>query len=78
MIKYIVHPGYVTSRSDGDKHYISAGQLMKLYAVKLSECIIITSESDKYKLRGLNRDLVSLFPREGGNYKKYNHQINSD
>lgn len=39
-IKYVLHPGYIRSRSDGDIHYIGAGQLANLYGVPLSECII--------------------------------------
>jgi len=39
-IKYIIDPGYVRSKSDGDVHYISAQQLMKLYNVSPAECLI--------------------------------------
>lgn len=72
VTKYVVWPGYVTSRSDGDRHYISASQLMCLYDVHSSECIIVHGPEDYYKLRGINRALINLVPRPDGNYKSYN------
>ena len=75
MKKYIVRPGYVFSRSDGDRHYVSAGQLMNLHGVCISECIIIRSSQDHYKLRHINRDLIDLFPRADGQYTKYNQPL---
>ena len=68
MIKYIIYPGHVTSKEDGDRHYISAGELMHLYKVSIKECVIIRSERDHYKLRGFKRDLIQLYPRYDGDY----------
>jgi hypothetical protein len=31
--RYVLHPGWVTSVNDGDKHYISANKLMRLYGL---------------------------------------------
>jgi len=78
MIKYIVRPGYVFSRSDGDRHYISAGQLMNLHRVTISECIIYRGKEDRYKLIGFKRKLINLFPRADGQYKKYNQPLHVD
>lgn len=72
MLKYIVRPGYVFSRSDGDRHYISADKLIELHQVPISECVIIANKKDLYKLKGLKRELINLFPRTDGKYKKYN------
>lgn len=38
--KYLIHPGWVTSHTDGDEHYITARQLIKLYGVAVSECVV--------------------------------------
>ena len=63
--KYILHPGYVTSSTDGDEHYISASQLCALYNVSMKECI----DSSKVRSsRMLPKGLIKLYPRYGGNY----------
>jgi len=64
MKKYILHPGFIYSNVDGDKHYISAFQLCLLYSVKWSECVVYVSDNKE----GME-DLISLYPRSDGNYK---------
>uniref|UniRef100_A0A6M3LH95 Uncharacterized protein n=1 Tax=viral metagenome TaxID=1070528 RepID=A0A6M3LH95_9ZZZZ len=78
MKKYIVYPGFVTSRNDGDRHYVSASQLIHLHKVQNSECIIVRGRRDYYKLHGINRELINLIPRSDGNYKSYNKRIQTD
>lgn len=61
-MKYALHPGYIVSRKDGDRHYISSGALIRLYKVKPTDCWIWSEglthiDFDKH-----------LFPREDGNY----------
>jgi len=75
MIKYIVWPGYIISKNDGDRHYISAEQLVSLYGVSIRECIVINGPEERYKLRGINRDLINLFPRADGKYKPYKKEV---
>lgn len=66
MIKYFVHPGYVKSKSDGDEHYITAEQLIRLYRVNPAECKIILSSDDE---RGYDINKVKhLWPRNDGDY----------
>lgn len=36
--KYVICPGYVTSQTDGQSHYIGAKQLMQLYKVDPRDC----------------------------------------
>ena len=38
--RYAIHPGYVKSLTDGDAHFISFCQLIKLHKLKVSECIL--------------------------------------
>lgn len=62
--KYLVCPGYVTSRNDGETHYVGAGPLMKLYGVDPRECVIEDGRPGR-QFEGL----VRLIPRFDGNYK---------
>lgn len=63
--KYVLIPGRVVSRVDGQVHRIGAYDLAKLYGVKRSECYVAEDERD---LRVLPKDLVVLRPRSDGNY----------
>lgn len=73
--RYIVYPGFVESKTDGQAHYISASQLMVLHGVPHTQCIVINGPKDLYKLRGLHEgSFIRLFPRFDGNYKKYDQE----
>lgn len=64
--KYVVYPGEVRSLIDGDKHFINAAQLIMLYKVAYSECVIAPRD-----LRGwvVPVGLISLYPRSDGKYE---------
>lgn len=71
--KYILYPGPITSRSDGQEHFIHAAQLANLYRVRLSECEVMHDDLsvDETKLKErLWKDLIPLFPRYHGNYEE--------
>ena len=61
MKKYILHPGYIYSIFDGDKHYVSAFQLCLLYGVTWSKCVV----ASPYNGDG---NLIPLYPKSNGNY----------
>lgn len=64
--RYMVCPGYVYSRSDSDRHWISADRLIRLYGVNPAECIVSTSETER---RGTwAADLIRLAPKWDGDY----------
>jgi hypothetical protein len=72
-MKYAVYPGYVTSKNDGDRHWIGATELIRLYGVRIEECEIYEPAPwwphsyytwEKERLAGL----VELRPRYDGNY----------
>lgn len=70
MKRFVLCPGYVRSITDGDLHYISSGQLARLYGVNLRDCFV-----DDGKRPGYNgREFVHLFPRTGGKYEKYHQE----
>lgn len=64
--KYLILPGFVKSRNDGQRHFISAGQLMRLYKVHPSECIVWTQEG---AAEGYPEHLRRLAPRYSGDYQ---------
>lgn len=65
-VKYAVYPGYVTSRNDGQRHFIGFSQLVRLYGVKVSECFDATKPQNRV---GLGRhSYIRLTPRYSGDY----------
>ncbi len=62
-MRYILHPGVVTSTNDGDRHPVSAVQLATLYGVKLEDCLIFA-----LRMYREQEGDIHLFPRTDGNY----------
>lgn len=60
---YVLHPGYVTSRNDGDRHFIDASRLARLYGIPLRDCLRMS----QVPARDLGK-VVHLYPRFDGNY----------
>ena len=67
MEKYILYPGYVLDDSNNGRHYVFAYELVKLYGVKWSECIVCLP--GKELMKGIKKCLISLHPRSDGNYE---------
>ena len=65
--KYALHPGYVFSKNDGDRHYIGGPELARLYGVELDECITIRRHHS-YIISGASR-YIHLYPDYNGHYK---------
>lgn len=65
-LKYLVVEGYVDSRNDGDRHFISGRRLIELYNVNPSECLII--KKDEFDLSLKHRNLTILTPKYNGDY----------
>lgn len=73
--KYAVWPGLVTSKTDGQVHFISAAQLVMLYGVKWDECIVYDAarlyelpDSVRESRMAVAESLIPLRPRYDGNY----------
>jgi len=62
--RYIVHPGYVRSKNDGDKHWIGFHEICRLYRVNPRECV--NAGIPNYTNLGLR--LTPLYPNENGDY----------
>ena len=70
--KFAIHPGWVTSLSDGDRHYIGVSALVRLYGLKSGEWIPWNENK-----RGLDSDLyIHLYPRIDGKYERPSEQNN--
>lgn len=68
---YVLCPGTVTSRHDGQEHYISARQLARLYGVRSALCVVLLPDDvEQNVLRGYDNPetLVFLHPRQDGLY----------
>ena len=66
--KFSVLPGYITSKNDGQRHYIGWPQLIRLYGVKKEDCFI-QGFNDQY--RGWLADTIPLTPLYDGNYEEH-------
>lgn len=62
-MRYVLHPGYVTSRNDGDTHFIGGPRLARLYGVDIQDCVF----GDVPSYREEDGD-IHLRPRSDGNY----------
>ena len=75
--KYVICPGMVESRTDGQRHYIGAMQLMKLYKVDPRVCEIYEPAqwwpASFYRYADeRHAGLIRLGPRYDGNYELHN------
>lgn len=78
-IRYVLHPGPVISKSDGQTHVITAEQLARLYQIPLHECIVVRSDDgfeDQRKVAARmtsHKNLIHLHPRGAGDYRDHLH-----
>ncbi|MGR8931942.1 MAG: hypothetical protein ACU836_15015 [Gammaproteobacteria bacterium] len=67
--KYVLCPGFIFSKNDGDRHYISARKLAELYHVSMNECVVKPDMDDpRYKGWRPPEDAIELNPKYNGNY----------
>lgn len=74
--KYLIAPGMVTSKVDGDRHHVGASQLMMLYNVSPLDCIVLPPSAPTNFLvrrelidRVIAGELVALTPQFSGVYE---------
>lgn len=65
MKKYLICPGMVQSKADRDTHYITANQLIHLYKVNPSECVVMPKNKELYRP---DAELIRLRPDYSGQY----------
>jgi hypothetical protein len=70
--RYCVCPGYVRSQTDGDRHYIGADMLMRLYRVAPADCLVLHVDrcraSELAAVVRAHPDMIYLQPRYRGDY----------
>ena len=67
MKKYnIIHPGYVRSQNDGEMHRIGYLQLIRLYRLNPSDCLI--ADWPEHMSRVTREKHNHYFPRFDGKY----------
>lgn len=73
-VKYVLHPGPVRSRTDGQVHHINERQLAFLYGVDMRECVVHHPLSSwtpaQYRMAAeRNAGLIALRPDPSGRYE---------
>jgi hypothetical protein len=68
--KYLVIGDYVTS-DDGDRHYVSARELVRLYGVNIKECELFDQISPRSPRETSTGGLFVLGPLKDGKYSEY-------
>ncbi len=77
-IKYFIHPGYVRSKTDRQKHYISGDRLIDLYGVDPKKCLICTDENMLGRWINRTDNHVHLYPDADGRYLLTTRDENDD
>lgn len=68
MKKYVVCGDWVYSKADEDEHYVRASELVRLYGLRMEDCILCES-SQVETIRGLPKYLPILRPQYDGDYQ---------
>lgn len=67
--KYVIHSGYVYSKTNREKHFIGIMQLVRLYGVSPSECHFDNFHDITGMYAEFPKGMIHLYPRSDGNYK---------
>jgi hypothetical protein len=73
MMKYVCIGGEVISQADGDRHYVNADKLMRLYGLNPNICDRVEAKDAVWYWRQFNPDSaygrpIALRPRYDGRY----------
>jgi hypothetical protein len=66
---FVLFPGEVRSKTDGDIHYITAPELARLYGVDYKKCKVVYRDKES-SIRGYRPQMgdVALLPKSNGDY----------
>ena len=67
--KYAVFGGHVTSRNDGQRHYVPASRVADLYGVSRQDCYLVNDNGEFGDMLNLPKGLTYLHPDPTGRYK---------
>jgi hypothetical protein len=68
--KIALHPGWIISETDGDRHYIGVSQLARLYRLGLGEYVVWDDERPQTYLGRNPEHYKHLYPKLNGDYEK--------
>ena len=75
--KYLVIGDYVISKNDGQRHYVSAKELVSLYGVDKRECELFDKLTPRNPRDIIVGNLIILGPLYNGNYREYLEKSNA-
>ena len=67
--RYLLCPGYVMSKTDGQYHYVGARDLARLYGVRIDQCEVRPERMIARFGWRPQPGLVELHPRYDGDYR---------
>lgn len=73
--KIAVHPGYVTSKYDGDYHFISFDKLCELYGLDSKKCIFWDDNNHIKNIGKIKDNYYHLYPLINGKYKEVSNEL---
>lgn len=75
-VKYLLVPGLVRSKTDGNSHFVQASRLAQLYGVQMGECYVLPKAHPNNTItrrnlleRAQRGELIALVPRDDGKYE---------
>ncbi len=68
-LRFAVIPSRITSKSDGDRHYVSASDLVRLYGLQLGEYVVVEPSDPHFDIK--TDGLIELWPLYNGNYREF-------
>ena len=72
--RFVLHPGPVISKNDGQEHYISSVQLARLHGLNMRDCVVIKHNDPSYR-KERYAHMVHLYPRSDGLYPDYGKSL---
>ena len=65
--RVVLHPGFIFSSHDGQRHYIGTGELARLYRLRASDDVVVSDPSHRRQPKG---DDIHLYPSYDGSYRR--------
>ena len=73
-VRYVIYPGHVRSRTDGDRCYVDSRALAHLYGVAMADCLVMlpgdSQRLDRRDFLARAATLIPLYPRADGVYER--------
>lgn len=69
--RFLLVPGYIKSRNDGDIHFVGVSELLYLYQCKIEDCVVMSSDNHSFrdiKAYAVTHELRILKPLDSGAY----------